>query len=677
MKVWKKLLSSLLSAALLASLLCAPALGADTPVIRVSSEECAAGENAEVTISLENNPGFINMTLDVWYDDSVMTLVSVEDTGALNGPMHSDNLSLCPYRLAWNDDTAANNMTANGAVVTLTFAVREGAANGSYPVTVSYEDIGDAIYDVDLSPVEFSIENGSVTLACAHQTELQNQKEPTCTEDGYTGDLVCSICGEVLSRGETIPATGHQYGSAWEYDETNHWHVCTACGDQTGTAQHSWSEWEITKPATETEEGEKTRSCTVCGAVQTAQIPTLTHTHTLVLVGAEAAACTEAGCITHYECTGCGRLFQDAEGTQELTAEEVTIPAAGHKPEAMPGKEATCTESGLTEGSVCSVCGEVLVEQETIPAQGHTWGAWTVTQPATDTTEGSRSRTCSVCGVTQTEVIPPLSASSGGSDSQSVYPVVVPSQVENGTLTVNRKTASRGAAVMITAVPDSGYELAALTVTDDDGHEIDWKQTNDNKYTFTMPRGRVFVDVRFAPVAGRQDGFRDVAAGTYYHDAVLWAAENGITSGTSNSTFDPNGSCTRAQIVTFLWRANGSPAPRSTVNPFTDVSSNAYYYEAVLWAVEEGITSGTTATTFSPNSGCTRAQAAAFLWRAEGSPAASGSSFSDVADDAYYAGAVDWAVANGVTLGTTATTFSPNSGCTRAQIVTFLYRTMA
>lgn len=168
--------------------------------------------------------------------------------------------------------------------------------------------------------------------------------------------------------------------------------------------------------------------------------------------------------------------------------------------------------------------------------------------------------------------------------------------------------------------------------------------------------------------------FTDVPDGAYYADAVRWAVENGITTGTGENTFSPDAPCTRAQMVTFLWRANGSPEPKDSGNRFSDVSAGAYYYKAVLWAVENGITTGTGATTFSPDATVTRGQTVTFLHRAAGSPQASGSRFSDVDSDAYYAAAVAWAVANGITDGVSATSFAPGSPCTRAQIVTFLYR---
>ena len=267
----------------------------------------------------------------------------------------------------------------------------------------------------------------------------------------------------------------------------------------------------------------------------------------------------------------------------------------------------------------------------------------------------------------------------GGGGSSSSYVVSV-SSASNGSVSVSPKNASKGKTVTITVKPDAGYELDKLTVTDKNGDEISVKRESDTKYTFTMPSGKVTVKATFAKVGEQpQPGisFNDVSTGAYYYDAVLWAVENGVTNGTSATTFSPDMTCTRAQMVTFLWRANGSPKAAGA-NPFTDVQAGSYYYDAVLWAVEKGITSGTSATTFSPDMTVTRAQTVTFLHRANGSPAISGNSpFTDVAADAYYAAAVQWAVAEGVTAGTSDTTFAPGAACTRGQIVTFLYRDMA
>lgn len=274
------------------------------------------------------------------------------------------------------------------------------------------------------------------------------------------------------------------------------------------------------------------------------------------------------------------------------------------------------------------------------------------------------------------------SSSSGGGGSSSgqstSYEVYVESST-HGEVKSDRRQSSANSTVTLTVTPNSGYRLDTLVVTDKDGDQITLSKKDGNKYTFVMPKSKVTVKATFVEDDGSSSlPFYDVPKSAYYYSAVNWAVEQGITSGTSNTAFSPNASCTRAQIVTFLWRANGSPAPTSNSNPFVDVSTDSYYYDAVLWAVEKGITSGTSDTTFSPNASCTRAQAATFLWRAAGSPAASENNpFTDVASGAYYTNAVLWAAQNGVTSGTSATTFAPNVVCTRAQIVTFLYRALA
>lgn len=265
--------------------------------------------------------------------------------------------------------------------------------------------------------------------------------------------------------------------------------------------------------------------------------------------------------------------------------------------------------------------------------------------------------------------------SSGDSSSGSTRYTVSVEDADNGTIKVSPTRASKGSTVTITVTPDEGYVLDELTVTDKNGDTVKLTDKGNGKYTFTMPRSAVTVEASFVAEADPDiPAFTDVPADAYYADAVAWAVENGITNGTSATTFGPNISCTRAQMVTFLWRAAGSPEPTTANNPFTDVQAGSYYYDAVLWAVEQGITEGTSATTFSPDATVTRGQTVTFLYRAAGSPEVSGGSFSDVAADAYYADAVVWAVAEGVTNGTSSTTFSPNSACTRAQIVTFMYR---
>ena len=262
----------------------------------------------------------------------------------------------------------------------------------------------------------------------------------------------------------------------------------------------------------------------------------------------------------------------------------------------------------------------------------------------------------------------------GGGGGVTTYPITVKS-AKNGDVTASHKSAAKGTTITLTVDPDKGYVLDTLTVLD--GKDKDLKLTEKNgKFTFTMPASKVTVVATFKAAAPTgKNPFIDVPAGSYYEDAVIWAVDKGITAGTSATTFNPNGICTRAQAVTFLWRAAGSPAAKSAVMPFTDVKAGSYYYEAVLWAVENGITKGTSDTMFSPDATCTRAQIVTFLWRSQKSPAAGmANPFADVAADTYYIDAVLWAVKHNITVGTTFSIFSPDEECTRAQIVTFLYR---
>ena len=264
--------------------------------------------------------------------------------------------------------------------------------------------------------------------------------------------------------------------------------------------------------------------------------------------------------------------------------------------------------------------------------------------------------------------------SSGSSSSDPTYSVSTPSKTENGTVTVSPKSASKGDTVTVTVKPDSGYVLETLTVTDKNGNELALKDKGNGKYTFTMPSGKVEVKATFMDDNTMLNFFVDVKSGDYYYDAVLWAAKNGITSGTDAVHFSPEQPCTRAQIVTFLWRAAGAPEPKGTAASLTDVVSGSYYEKAVAWAIENGITTGTGDREFSPDDTCTRAQAVTFLARALNAKAAGKAEFSDVSADSYFADAVAWAAANGVTEGIGNGMFAPDNDCTRGQIVTFLFR---
>ena len=262
-------------------------------------------------------------------------------------------------------------------------------------------------------------------------------------------------------------------------------------------------------------------------------------------------------------------------------------------------------------------------------------------------------------------------SSSGGSSSPS-YSVTTPGKTENGTVTVSPRSAEKGDSVTITVKPDSGYRLDDLTVTDKNGKELKLTDKGNGKYTFTMPASKVEINATFVKEV-ETSPFSDVSTSAYYYEAVKWAQEKGITGGIGNGLFGPNQPCTRAQIVTFLWRAAGSPEPKS-MSSFSDVSADSYYAKAVAWAVENGITTGTGDGKFSPDATCTRAQSVTFLFRAIGKLVDSKAEFSDVLTDSYYANAVAWAVENGVTNGIGDGLFGPDNSCTRAQIVTFLFR---
>ena len=305
---------------------------------------------------------------------------------------------------------------------------------------------------------------------------------------------------------------------------------------------------------------------------------------------------------------------------------------------------------------------------------------WIIDREATRTETGLKHEECSVCEFAQNkgtviDKLPGGGSSSGGGGGGTSAPsyTVSTDKTENGAIAVSPQSASKGDTVTITAAPDKGYEMGGIKVIDQNGREVKLTDKGSGKYTFVMPASKVTIKADFNTQAA-DSIFADVPADAYYYEAVKWAADKGITGGIGDSLFAPNQSCTRAQIVTFLWRAAGSPEP-SALSDFTDVPSDKYYAKAVAWAVENGITNGTTDTTFGPDETCTRAHGVTFLSRAAKANTASGNSnFADVDANAYYASAVKWAVDNGITNGISSSLFGPDSSCTRAQIVTFLYR---
>lgn len=266
-----------------------------------------------------------------------------------------------------------------------------------------------------------------------------------------------------------------------------------------------------------------------------------------------------------------------------------------------------------------------------------------------------------------------MRARSGSTTSGSASYAVYVAETSNGSVTASPKNASKGDTVTITIKPDSGYTLETLTVTDADGNELTLTDKGNGKYSFTMPASRVEVKATFMEDNSLLNLFYDVPNSAYYYEAVKWAVEQGVTTGIGNDAFGPELPCTRAQIVMFLWRAAGSPEP-ANAGSFSDVPSDGYYAKAVAWAIENGVTTGVGGDRFAPDDACTRAQAVTLLARARSAKAEGSAAFSDVPADSYYADAVAWAAASGITEGIGGGLFGPADDCTRAQIVTFLYR---
>lgn len=493
-----------------------------------------------------------------------------------------------------------------------------------------------------------------VYAGCDHSggTTVLNAKAQVCDRKGYTGDTACADCGKVIKPGSDI------------YPPANAGH--------TGTLQPLYYYGTLPSATTDASQGGKrynARSgdckhrayegdyrCTACGGTVKGETGDFRHSGPYEVRDKRAATCTEKGYSGNRYCTACDRIAQ--KGTSTSSLHEI----AGNY-QVINAVKPTCTAVGYSGDYQCTGdCGQIFRYGHVLNKLSHNWDDG---KPATQGKSEGILYTCRRVGCDETKFV---------KDSATTEYSVTVRTDGNGTAMADKTSAAAGTVVTLTATPKSGYTFKQWQVITG-GVTI-----KDNK--FTMPAGNVEVKAIFEkdatpPPAPTVNPFVDVPSGVYYEEAVLWAVDKGITKGTDTTHFSPNGICTRAQAVTFLWRAAGSPAAKSGAMPFTDVKAGSYYETAVLWAVENGITKGTTATTFSPEQNCSRAQIVTFLWRSEKSPAAGTvNPFTDVKASAYYADAVLWAVKKDVTKGTTATTFSPNDNCTRAQIVTFLYRAM-
>ena len=511
----------------------------------------------------------------------------------------------------------------------------------------------------------------------------------------------CTVCG-LSSKGTDGEATfesgsvlGHEWGQ-WTQnsDGSTHTRTCSRNTSHTETENCSGGTATCTARAV----------CTVCGGKygeMVAHIFTAEKVETQYLKS--AATCTEKA--VHYKsCTVCGLSSEGTTDEDTFTSgnvlghdwgawifngdgthSRVCSRSTSHpETDKCHGGQASCTKKAVCE--VCkaeygkndpehhaegcklewivteteheqkySLCGKVITKKS-----AHSFGDWTITQQPTSSRNGEKERICEACQYRETKAIP----ATGGSGGHSYYTIKATAGT-GGAISPSGNVSVRGGRDQtFTITPDQGYAVSDVKI---DGESVGAVTS----YSFENVRKAHTIAVSFATIKI----FVDVPAGSYYEDAVDWAVENGITQGTDDTHFSPDGICTRAQAVTFLWRTAGSPKPETRTMPFTDVPVGSYYYDAVLWAVENGITKGTSDTTFSPNMTCSRAQIVTFLWRSEKSPAAgTANPFADVKSTAYYAGAVLWAVKEDITKGTTNTTFSPDADCTRAQIVTFLWR---
>lgn len=452
-----------------------------------------------------------------------------------------------------------------------------------------------------------------------HDYQVKDSKDATHTQDGYIV-YKCSQCSE--SYTETIKK-GHEFE---EYNRQE-----PTCTEPGVVVYHC------------TREG-----CSYPNGYYTETIPALGHDEKTV-VTVKQPTCTETGLRQGY-CSRCNQYINE------------TIPATGHNLSSMTVVEATCTKDGYAYG-FCVDCMKTIPKDDPIvlPSKGteHKWDSGKDTPPATCGKDGVRTYTCSLCGATKTESIAATGKHSWNSGVVTKQPTATETGVRTFTCTVcgMTKTETIPVASHTTHTWDSGVVTKAPKAARTGVRTYTCKVCGKTK-TEQIPA--IFVDVK---------------ADSWYEDAVDWALENSVTNGTDATHFSPNAECTRAQMVTFLWRACGSEPAKNTNNPFTDVTPGKYYYDAVLWAVEKGITTGTTKTTFSPNDKVTRGQTVTFLWRMENEPPASASNpFADVISGKYYYDAVLWAVENEITTGIDATHFAPKSNCTRAQIVTFLCR---
>ena len=463
-----------------------------------------------------------------------------------------------------------------------------------------------------------------------------------------------------------VPTAAGSYTVKATFPETENYNAVTAMADFTITkATYNMTDVKF-EDASYTYDGNE-KTLTISGTLPTG-----------VTVAYENNKLTNAGSVTAtakftIEDSNNYCAIDDMTATLTITKAKPTVSISAKPDSLRGGGKVTLTVTGVPEeGNVIVTCDNGI----TVDNANGTYSAvlpnrtvdYTFTLNYTGVENGNYSDATDTCTVSVTR----RSSGGGSSSSDRSYAVTAPS-TKNGDVTVSPKNASKGDRVTITVTPDKGYELDKLTVKDVSGNKLKLTDKGNGKYTFTMPGSKVTVSAEFVEEQAASI-FADVPADAYYAKAVEWAVKKGITNGKANGLFGSNDPCTRGQIVTFLWRAAGSPAPKGTAKVPGDVLPGSYCYDAVAWALENGITNGLADGTFGVNNTCTRGQSVTFLFRAIGKLVDSKAEFGDVLTDSYYANAVAWAVENGVTNGIGDGLFGPDNSCTRAQIVTFLYR---
>ena len=595
------------------------------------------------------------------------------------------NITAAGYTGVYDGQPHSITVTVNnnpGAVIR--YNTQDSAVSGSYEEwgydSLSYTDAGEYTVYYRVSAANYAYTGGSATITIS-------KAEPTLPA-GLTGTKGRTLSSVALPEGWTwadptavMTAVGEQhfpadYAGAKNYSAKNGVSLTVTVTDK-ADAKVTFAE---AAPGVKTYGDADFTLVAVAGAQSTNAAWTWTSSDETVLqvTGSGASATvkilkaseTPVTITAKYESDG---TLGQAAASITVNRATVTVTAAGKSAfvgdpvPALPAQPVLGTDytvTGLVNGDALG--GTVVLAYASEPDMTKP-GTTAITVSGVTVSENYILRT-----VEGTLTVSAKSSPSGGITPVASYPVNLPETVENGSISSSGKRASKGSTVTITVTPDSGFVLDDLTVTDKDGNTLPLTDKGDGKYSFVMPAGPVDIRAAFAPEA-ETSPFTDVSPRDYYYEAVCWAAENEITGGVGGGLFAPDLTCTRAQIVTLLWRAADSPEPQSTAS-FTDVAPDAYYAKAVSWAVEKGITTGTGDGKFSPDAPCTRAQAVTFLFRAAKAEASGAPDFRDVAADAYYAAAVKWATDNAITQGVGDGLFAPDQLCTRSQIVTFLWR---